>query len=242
MAEWFKAAVLKTVDGETRPGVRIPLPPPAIKFESGRPSALLKPSSRFRSQRGFNASATKKMTEPPIAAIQKKSISKASLKSDGRFYTPIFRIFGTLENRGGAEATGNRDAGENKPVAIKTLFRRMDAEIERLLFGFETDPQTEISQRGGMLPRYTSDAFAADEIVRRIKADGGDVFITERNRITECFLLTPVAYDGWADVEIRAASAPLAIAIATLKAAGKVISLCDSTYVQLREIEELEAY
>jgi hypothetical protein len=26
MAEWFKAAVLKTVDGETRPGVRIPLP------------------------------------------------------------------------------------------------------------------------------------------------------------------------------------------------------------------------
>jgi hypothetical protein len=31
MAEWFKAAVLKTVDGETRPGVRIPLPPPLIK-------------------------------------------------------------------------------------------------------------------------------------------------------------------------------------------------------------------
>ena len=30
MAEWFKAAVLKTVDGETRPGVRIPLPPPVF--------------------------------------------------------------------------------------------------------------------------------------------------------------------------------------------------------------------
>jgi hypothetical protein len=30
MAEWLKAAVLKTVDGETRPGVRIPLPPPII--------------------------------------------------------------------------------------------------------------------------------------------------------------------------------------------------------------------
>src|SRR4029077_13333644 len=28
MAEWFKAAVLKTVDGESCPGVRIPLPPP----------------------------------------------------------------------------------------------------------------------------------------------------------------------------------------------------------------------
>ena len=28
MAERFKAAVLKTVDGVTRPGVRIPLPPP----------------------------------------------------------------------------------------------------------------------------------------------------------------------------------------------------------------------
>jgi hypothetical protein len=29
MAEWFKAAVLKTVDGESYPGVRIPLPPPS---------------------------------------------------------------------------------------------------------------------------------------------------------------------------------------------------------------------
>jgi hypothetical protein len=32
MAEWFKAAVLKTVDGETRPGVRIPLPPPTTTY------------------------------------------------------------------------------------------------------------------------------------------------------------------------------------------------------------------
>jgi hypothetical protein len=28
MAEWFKAAVLKTVELERVPGVRIPLPPP----------------------------------------------------------------------------------------------------------------------------------------------------------------------------------------------------------------------
>jgi hypothetical protein len=28
MAEWLKAAVLKTVSGVTRSGVRIPLPPP----------------------------------------------------------------------------------------------------------------------------------------------------------------------------------------------------------------------
>jgi hypothetical protein len=28
MAEWFKAAVLKTVGVERLPGVRIPLPPP----------------------------------------------------------------------------------------------------------------------------------------------------------------------------------------------------------------------
>lgn len=34
MAERFKAAVLKTVDGVTRPGVRIPLPPPLrLSFE-----------------------------------------------------------------------------------------------------------------------------------------------------------------------------------------------------------------
>ena len=30
MGEWLKPAVLKTVDGETRPGVRIPLPPPEL--------------------------------------------------------------------------------------------------------------------------------------------------------------------------------------------------------------------
>src|SRR6266853_675565 len=30
MGEWLKPAVLKTVSGETRSGVRIPLPPPAF--------------------------------------------------------------------------------------------------------------------------------------------------------------------------------------------------------------------
>jgi hypothetical protein len=30
MGEWLKPAVLKTVSGVTRSGVRIPLPPPAI--------------------------------------------------------------------------------------------------------------------------------------------------------------------------------------------------------------------
>ena len=32
MGEWLIPAVLKTVDGETRPGVRIPLPPPKLCF------------------------------------------------------------------------------------------------------------------------------------------------------------------------------------------------------------------
>jgi hypothetical protein len=31
MAEWLKAAVLKTVSGVTRSGVRIPLPPPVAR-------------------------------------------------------------------------------------------------------------------------------------------------------------------------------------------------------------------
>jgi hypothetical protein len=35
MAEWLKAAVLKTVSGVTRSGVRIPLPPPEKKRVSG---------------------------------------------------------------------------------------------------------------------------------------------------------------------------------------------------------------
>ena len=32
MAEWLKAAVLKTVNGVTRSGVRIPLPPPESRY------------------------------------------------------------------------------------------------------------------------------------------------------------------------------------------------------------------
>jgi hypothetical protein len=36
MGEWLKPAVLKTVSGVTRSGVRIPLPPPLLFFlESG---------------------------------------------------------------------------------------------------------------------------------------------------------------------------------------------------------------
>ena len=31
MAEWLKAPVLKTGDGETHPGVRIPLSPPVLE-------------------------------------------------------------------------------------------------------------------------------------------------------------------------------------------------------------------
>jgi hypothetical protein len=34
MAEWLKAAVLKTVSGVTRSGVRIPLPPPDYLIDS----------------------------------------------------------------------------------------------------------------------------------------------------------------------------------------------------------------
>src|ERR1035437_8800226 len=56
MAEWLKAAVLKTVNGETRSGVRIPLPPPsglAAEFlhrhplNSFRPADLLNHPSEF---------------------------------------------------------------------------------------------------------------------------------------------------------------------------------------------------
>jgi len=82
----------------------------------------------------------------------------------------------------------------------------------------------------------------AEKIVQRIRADGGNFFNIEREGITECYLLMPLAYDGWIDVEISAESAPLAIGIATLKAASKVIGLSGSSYVQLREIEELESH
>jgi hypothetical protein len=34
MGEWLKPAVLKTVSGVTRSGVRIPLPPPDISYIS----------------------------------------------------------------------------------------------------------------------------------------------------------------------------------------------------------------
>ncbi len=56
----------------------------------------------------LNASATKNITEPPMAAIQKKSICKASLKSDSPFYMPIFRIFRTLEKLRGSNGKFER--------------------------------------------------------------------------------------------------------------------------------------
>ncbi len=37
------------------------------------------------SQRAFSASATKKITDPPIAAIQNKSISNVSLRPVGQY-------------------------------------------------------------------------------------------------------------------------------------------------------------
>ena len=46
MGEWLKPAVLKTVNGETRSGVRIPLPPPNVPNGSG-PQEL--PTPKFRS-------------------------------------------------------------------------------------------------------------------------------------------------------------------------------------------------
>jgi hypothetical protein len=55
MGEWLKPAVLKTVDGETRPGVRIPLPPPQYE----RP--LLGQGSGFRMLHPFGPCQT---TEP----------------------------------------------------------------------------------------------------------------------------------------------------------------------------------
>ena len=46
MGEWLKPAVLKTVDGETRPGVRIPLPPPVYLMDSRYLVGKLPPKSR----------------------------------------------------------------------------------------------------------------------------------------------------------------------------------------------------
>lgn len=36
MAEWSNATVLKTAEGVSLPGVRIPLPPPGLKIGMGR--------------------------------------------------------------------------------------------------------------------------------------------------------------------------------------------------------------
>ena len=43
MGEWLKPAVLKTVSGVTRSGVRIPLPPPALSQSLSPPRARIRP-------------------------------------------------------------------------------------------------------------------------------------------------------------------------------------------------------
>ncbi len=51
MAEWFKAAVLKTVGSERGPGVRIPLSPPVPRFRHWRRErAILASRARFESR------------------------------------------------------------------------------------------------------------------------------------------------------------------------------------------------
>jgi hypothetical protein len=46
MAEWLKAAVLKTVNGVTRSGVRIPLPPPPLFYQLKYALAPTPPASQ----------------------------------------------------------------------------------------------------------------------------------------------------------------------------------------------------
>jgi hypothetical protein len=56
MAEWLKAAVLKTAERETVPGVRIPLSPPAFagsltaELRLGRPAGHATPHDRAESE------------------------------------------------------------------------------------------------------------------------------------------------------------------------------------------------
>ena len=52
MAEWLKAAVLKTVSGVTRSGVRIPLPPPDTKKRISEIEFRVGTRARMREQLG----------------------------------------------------------------------------------------------------------------------------------------------------------------------------------------------
>ena len=84
MAEWFKAAVLKTVDGETRPGVRIPLPPPLISLAA----PLSAGTQRIRYEEDNRAANRRDPKEEHV---------EASIKFDGTFYMPIFWLFRALD-------------------------------------------------------------------------------------------------------------------------------------------------
>ncbi|MDP9291906.1 MAG: hypothetical protein M3O82_06035 [Verrucomicrobiota bacterium] len=112
----------------------------------------------------------------------------------------------------------------------------MDAQIERLLFGASTDPESEITERGEVLPRYTTDPLAADKITRHIEGAGGTVRMIETNGIIECFLQPPPSYLGWTVAEARGRSAPMALGMAVLRAAHKLMELHGRTYVQPDEI------
>src|ERR1700690_2082412 len=55
MAEWLKAAVLKTVSGVTRSGVRIPLPPPSK-------------SRHHNFHKKFTLMSSLRLRKPPVCA------------------------------------------------------------------------------------------------------------------------------------------------------------------------------
>jgi hypothetical protein len=66
MGEWLKPAVLKTVSGASRSGVRIPLPPPVRSFWQAYPKVLL--------------------FAPPIILVSavRKNVANPSLNESGR--------------------------------------------------------------------------------------------------------------------------------------------------------------
>src|SRR6476646_5282045 len=92
MAEWLKAAVLKTVDGETRPGVRIPLPPPprkrgagvSYRFAAVRTDWTLENTWLMVVATGGNAAPAATATKPAIRAYSMRSWPRRSLQIPSR--------------------------------------------------------------------------------------------------------------------------------------------------------------
>jgi len=125
--------------------------------------------------------------------------------------------------------------------------RKLDGEVSWLVFGETPDEsfQNVMSARPSMgfgagkpLPHYTNDGAAAARIITHIQENGGSITFSESGKANfpiTCKLALGQGYTNkdWSDAEANSTTKELALCIAVLRAAGRVMEMHGAKFVSL---------